>query len=155
MEDMKYLFIDMDGVLAEYNVRGSVILDNWFEGDIFLQLKPVIPMVNKIYELSKRKDISIFILSAVPSREASDEKIAWLVKYYPFLKRENWYFVGETKRKIDYLDEICCGIDKSDVYLLEDNHETLVEAELRGYNAVHISTFLARDIFDERSDCNV
>ena len=34
---MKYLFIDMDGVVAEYNVRGSVILDNWFEPDIFLQ----------------------------------------------------------------------------------------------------------------------
>lgn len=146
---MKYLFIDMDGVVAEYNVRGSVILDNWFEPDIFLQMKPVMPVINKIYELSKRDDISLFILSAIPSREASDEKIAWLVRYMPFIKQVNWYFVGETKRKLDYLDEICYNIDRSKVYLLEDNHESLVEAEKRGYNAVHVSTFLARDIFDE------
>lgn len=143
---MKYLFIDMDGVVAEYNVRGSVVLDRWFEPDIFLNLKPVIPIIKKIYEISKRKDISLFILSAAPSREASDEKIAWLIKYMPFIPRDNWYFVGETKRKLEYLDEICYNIDKSDVYLLDDTHETLYDAECRGYNSLHPSTFLARDI---------
>ncbi len=149
---MKYLFIDMDGVLAEYNVRGSVILDNWFEPDIFLKMQPVQPVINKLYELSKSYDISMFILSASPSQEATNEKIVWLVKNVPFIPKINWYFVGETKRKLDYLDEICYNIDRSDVYLLEDNHDTLVEAEQRGYNAIHISTFLARDIFKERDN---
>ena len=143
---MKYLFIDMDGVVAEFNVRGSVILENWFESDIFINLYPVKEIINKLEKVSHNENISMFILSAVPSREASDEKIKWLNKHLSFIPKCNRYFVGETKRKVDYMDEICYNIDKSMVYLLDDNHDTLITAEERGYNSLHPSTFLARNL---------
>jgi len=142
---MKYLFIDMDGTVSEYNIRGSVILDNWFEPNIFRNAKPVQPVIDKLKQINNKHDVRLFIMSVAPSREASDEKIEWLKEHMPFIKES--YFVCEAARKVDYIKELCKDVDESQVYLLDDTHAILEQTEKVGFNAIHTSTFLAREIF--------
>lgn len=136
---MKYLMVDMDGTVNEYNINGSVILENWFERNIFIERKPVFPMINKIKEYHDKGWV-VFILSVAPSDQAIYEKQEWLDRYMQFVKFR--FFVGEHKRKIDYLNELTKDLDRSNVYVLDDTHTILEEAEQQGYNAVHISRFL-------------
>ena len=87
----------------------------------------------------------LFILTASPSNISNQEKYNWVKKYAPFIK--DIYTVGETKRKIDMLERICLDnkIPFENVYVLDDTHSVLVEAEECGFNALHPSTFLAKN----------
>jgi FMN phosphatase YigB (HAD superfamily) len=142
---MKYIFVDMDGVVAAYEHRGSVLLNNWFERGIFDNKEPVRPVIDKL-RCFHDKGYHIHILSVAPCNYAIEEKQRWLAKHMPFV--EDWLmnFVGDPKRKIQMLQELTKHKDPSNVYLIDDTHSILEEAEQAGFNAIHVSTFLARDI---------
>ncbi len=142
---MKHIFVDMDGVVAAYEHKSSVLLPNWFERGIFDEKLPVRPVVDKLRHYNEELH-QIYILSVAPCSYAIEEKNRWLNAYVPFVDEWNKYFVGDPKRKIQMLQELTKDIDPSDVYLIDDTHSILEEAEHAGFNAIHISTFLARDI---------
>lgn len=114
--------------------------------DVYLNLKPVRTVINTLYTLSKRDDVNLFVISTAPTLEVINEQIVWLTKYVPFISKANWYFVGGNHNHVDYLNKICYNIDVSDVYLVCSNYSTLEIAEDKGYNALHVSTFLSEDI---------
>ena len=108
---MKKLFIDMDGVLADFMEaatshpdyeNGTKELDGL---DIFENLSPIpksIESVNKILESGK---YDVFILSTAPwgNPKAWMDKRLWIGKYLPKLKK---------RLILTHYKDLCCNSDK-------------------------------------------
>lgn len=136
------MFVDMDGTLCEFNYKGGVILPNHFEPGIFTDRKPVKEIIKKLETI--KNDYDLKILSIAPSSLAIEEKKIWLNKYVPFITER--YFVGEKSKKVCFLKELAKEYkDKNNVFLLDDDHEILLEVDREGYKPIHISTFLANE----------
>ena len=115
----KKLFIDMDGVLAEWRWDGT---DHIYEEGYYANLKPLlaVSIVNSL--LHSFRD-SIYILSAVltDSPFAESEKRKWLKDNLPDLKEENILFSGYGMgSKSDFIKEKFGEIDAN--YLLLDDY---------------------------------
>ena len=73
------VYVDMDGVIADFNNEPNAIERFKTEPNFFRTLKPI----NKFgfEQLLSRKDINLFVLTASPNKQADKDKRAWL-KYY-------------------------------------------------------------------------
>jgi hypothetical protein len=62
-------------------------------------------------------------------------------KNMPFVKKENILFVGNKDYKDVFLKHFMIGnkIDKKDVMMIDDNHDTLNKMIVLGVNALHPS----------------
>jgi 5'(3')-deoxyribonucleotidase len=106
----KKLFIDMDGVLADF--MGAVITHPDYgngkdldELDVFENLNPIpksIESVNKIIDSGK---YDVFILSTAPwgNPKAWMDKRLWIEKYLPKLKK---------RLILSHYKDLCCGSDE-------------------------------------------
>lgn len=99
---MKKLFVDMDGVLADFDGQPNA-LDRFInEKGFFLKLKPL-PFAATLNRALQNDAICehTYILSASPNDRADEEKIKWLKKYVPNLKPQNIICVrgGEKKQR--------------------------------------------------------
>tara|TARA_Y100000817_G_C16842432_1_gene538622 strand:+ start:671 stop:1111 length:441 start_codon:yes stop_codon:yes gene_type:complete len=106
----KKLFIDMDGVLADF--MGAVTTHPDYgmgseldELDVFENLNPIpksIESVNKILESGK---YDVFILSTAPwgNPKAWMDKRLWIEKYLPKLKK---------RLILSHYKDLCCGSDE-------------------------------------------
>ena len=74
------LFVDMDGVIADYE------FDNAKDYD---KKRPLYDSIKKLEEVSKMKNIEMFILSATRKNEGIAQKHWWLDTYAPFFKKDN------------------------------------------------------------------
>lgn len=74
------LFVDMDGVIADY------IFDCAKDYD---KKRPLNDSIQKLKEISKMKNVELYILSATRTDEGIDQKHYWLDTYAPFFKKEN------------------------------------------------------------------
>ncbi len=74
------LFVDMDGVIADY------IFDSAKDYD---KKRPLYDSIHKLEEVSRMKNVEMYILSATRKDEGIDQKHYWLDTYAPFFKREN------------------------------------------------------------------
>jgi len=74
------LFIDMDGVVADYNFGVPY--------DYHLK-RPLHYMIDRLEEISKMPNIEMYIFSATRFNNGFEEKQGWLDKYIPFIKKEN------------------------------------------------------------------
>lgn len=73
------LFIDMDGVIADYVV-----------GDLnYSNKRPLTSSIKKIEEVSKMENVEVFILSVSRTDKGVNQKINWLNVHVPFIKKEN------------------------------------------------------------------
>lgn len=127
-DDTIRLFVDMDGVLAEY--RQTCVLEDLYEEGYFYNLRPQEQIVEAIKAVRQDPRIEVFILSSVltDSPYALVEKKAWLSKYLPEIDADHQVFPPCGKEKWKYVPG---GIRSSDC-LLDDYTKNLVEWEPQG-----------------------
>lgn len=146
-DNMKNIFIDMDGVLADYiGPDGKVTMHDFNIPGFFFNKKPNNIIINAIFSIYPTKKYEYYILSACPTRVGIREKNEWLDKYFP-VKYENRYFVkypGEDKAKS--IKDICNkrNLELQSCLLIDDTHKHLCDVELIGVNAQHPANLLIR-----------
>lgn len=95
------LYVDMDGVIADYDVGEPRAYDT---------KRPLFTSIAKLEEISKDKNIELYILSITRLNEGIEQKNIWLDKYAPFFKKENRIIISREAN----------GFEKSEV--LKENY---------------------------------
>lgn len=121
--EKKRLFLDMDGMLAEY--RTFVNEEQYLQPGYYVSLSPhqnVIDAIKKV--IIQEPNIEIFTLSAYfdsPNAIAVEEKNAWLDKHLPEIKLDHRIYTlcGQPKQNF-----IPGGITEND-YLMDDYTKNL------------------------------
>lgn len=140
------LFFDMDGVLAVQSdlpvVNGKI---DFVNSDHFKNL-PVVPQTKQILDvLNQQKDVNLYILSAAPTSISMYEKLDWLADNFPYIKKENIFFVNSGKYKAEMFSDLHkrLKLDHRTTCLVEDTHETIKQVR-RDYkmHSIHVSEFL-------------
>ena len=95
------VYVDMDGVIADFNNEPNAIEHFKTEPNFFRTLKPI----NKFgfEQLLSRKDINLFVLTASPNKQADKDKRAWLKYYYPKLKKSQIIMCRLGQNKADFM----------------------------------------------------
>ncbi len=86
------LFVDMDGVIADYDVGFPSGYD---------KKRPLKTTISKLEEISKRNNIEMFILSVTRMDEGIEEKNIWLDKFAPFFKKENRVIISRESNDFE------------------------------------------------------
>lgn len=117
--EMINLFVDMDGVIAEYDIG------NFDYGTI----RPLQSNIKRIKELLKQDNISVKILTVCKNNNIVDEKKIWIKKYMPFFDLDNVIFLSKEDEKYsqksskelksEYLKNM--GDDKINILVDDDN----------------------------------
>lgn len=136
---MKHLFIDMDGVIADYvNIlTNKAIINDYNTPGIFLNKLPCKTMINGITNLFDKDYYVYHILSASPTEMGIAEKEIWLDKYFNI---DNRHFVAyPDESKADFIVNWCSlnNVNITDCYLIDDAQRHLKEFELIGGNPIH------------------
>lgn len=79
------LFVDMDGVIADYNVG---------QAKDYNKKRPLISSIKKLEKVSRMKNVEMYILSVTRMNSGIAEKHEWLDKFVPFIKKENRYILS-------------------------------------------------------------
>ena len=74
------IFVDMDGVIADYNVGVPQDYD---------RKRPLYDSIDKLEIISKMPNVELYIFSATRYSEGIEQKNWWLDTYAPFFKKEN------------------------------------------------------------------
>ena len=125
---MNKIFLDMDGTIAKFNVRNA--LERFAVEKGFFANLGAYKGIETINEMVKNGNV--YIISASPNMYADLDKMTWLKKYLPNLKRENIVFcrIGDNKA-ITIRDQLGIQIDKT-CFLLDDYTKNLTEWESIG-----------------------
>ena len=97
----KVIYCDMDGVLADFNKEPNAVERFATEKGFFYKLEPIADNVKALEYLSRY--YTIYILSASPNAKADKDKIKWLKKYAPFIKKENIILCRNGEKKVDFM----------------------------------------------------
>ena len=132
------IFVDMDGVVADYRFGEGENIKNNKQG-LYLNKRPIYTTINNLKKINEEIDCEMFILSSCLYKEQAEEKGLWLDKYMPFIKSENKIFVlsqnfeSRKKIKIDKIKEKLASNECELAILIDDTHEILFLAlsELR------------------------
>ena len=82
------LFVDMDGVIADYNVGVPKDYD---------KKRPLTSSIKQLEEISKLPNVELFILSVTRETIGRKEKNDWLDIYAPFFKKENRVIISREE----------------------------------------------------------
>ena len=109
MKDLKDLrdlivYCDMDGVLADFNAEPNAVERFRNEKGFFKNLKPILTNCIAI-SLLINEGAKVYILSASPNKQADKDKIKWLKKFMPDIKKENYIFIRNGQNKSDFVRE--------------------------------------------------
>jgi len=93
-------YIDMDGVLADFNAEPNGVERFAIEPKFFRALKPITPNLVAV-KILMVQGYKVKVLSASPNKNADTDKIEWLESFLPKLKRKNIILCrnGEVKAK--------------------------------------------------------
>ncbi len=86
------LFIDMDGVIADYDFGSAKRFD---------KKRPLYDSIKKLEVISKMKNIELYILSVTRLNIGIKEKNTWLDKYVPFIKKENRIIISREENDFE------------------------------------------------------
>ena len=124
------IFVDMDGVVADYRFgEGENIKNN--KPGLYLNKRPIYTTINNLQRINDEIDCEMFILSSCLYKEQAEEKSLWLAKYMPFIKKENKIFIlsenFESRKKLK-IDKIREKLDLNEcelAILIDDTHDIL------------------------------
>jgi predicted kinase len=141
----KYLFLDMDGVIAEYQTIITLGYNiDFVNTEIFKFSKPVYPIITQIEKCIKSGLFEkIIILSVSPNSITQQQKIDWLKENLNF--DYEYYFLGNKQHKVVMLNGLIqkYKLQPKEVTFIDDSHDLIQEALKYHINAIHPSKFLA------------
>ena len=82
------IYVDMDGVIADYDVGKASEYD---------KKRPLLTNIEALREVSKNKNVEMFILSITRMTIGREEQNRWLDKYVEFIKVENRYIISREE----------------------------------------------------------
>lgn len=97
------IYVDMDGVLADFFGQTECLKRFEREKDFFYNLKPFVKNVKAIRKAIADGKDNIFILTSSPNLQADRDKIKWLSKYVPEMETENVIIIRNGECKADYM----------------------------------------------------
>ena len=97
------IYVDMDGVLADFNAEPDGVARFRTEKGFFRNLKPLKKNAKALRKLIADGNYNIYILSASPNAAADGDKLAWLKKHRIKLADGNIIFCRNHERKVDYM----------------------------------------------------
>lgn len=128
----------MDGVLADFFAIKNGYRVCAFKPNFFVELKPIQKNVNALIQLIEN-GYQVKILTKTPNENADNQKIKWLEKYIPQMKKENIICVRKGM-KINYIN------DKENAILLDDNDTNLKQwVKYGGFKAIKITKEITID----------
>ena len=124
------IFVDMDGVVADYRFgEGENIKNN--KPGLYLNKRPIYTTINNLQRINDEIDCEMFILSSCLYKEQAEKKSLWLAKYMPFIKKVNKIFIlsenFESRKKLK-IDKIREKLDLNEcelAILIDDTHDIL------------------------------
>lgn len=123
------IFVDMDGVVADYRFGEGENIENNVIGT-YLNKRPIKTSINILKEISNKIGFDMYILSSCRHNEQAIEKSKWLKKHMPFIDKKHQLFVVSNtfeNRKLLKINKIKEVInDKYDkVIMIDDTHDIL------------------------------
>lgn len=114
------LYVDMDGVLADYEVGKPLGFRN---------KRPLFSNIKKLEEVSKMNNVEIHILSVCPKDYQIKEKNDWLDEYAPFFEKDKRTIISRESNfnmlakdlKVNYLSSLEKEDDTSIILIDDDN----------------------------------
>lgn len=118
------IFVDMDGVITDYNFGSSLDFKN---------KRPLFSNINILRRLNRDKLINLYILSICKTKEDIDDKNTWLDKYAPFFTKKRRYIISKSEYphlsskelKLHFLIEIINDLNLKNVCLIDDDNAIL------------------------------
>lgn len=116
------LFVDMDGVIADYNVGSARDYD---------KKRPLYNSINLLKKVSELDNVTLYILSISRFDIGVDEKNKWLDKYASFFKKENRMIISResnnmersAKLKWDFIKKL--DFEDNLIMVIDDDPEVL------------------------------
>ena len=105
MELQKTIYCDMDGVLADFNKEPNAVERFAVEKGFFAKLEPIKNNVRAI-KILLEDGRKVKILSASPNKNADKDKMKWLAKYLPEIKKEDIIICRNGDVKAHYASDI-------------------------------------------------
>lgn len=124
------IYIDMDNTIVDFDIPNAVKKFKT-EKNFFYKLKPIKHRLKLVKKLMKNNNV--FILTASPHIYADNDKIKWLAKYLPKIKKSNIIICRLNENKADYVKTTNNNI------LIDDYNKNCFDFVNRGYNAICIS----------------
>ena len=130
------LFVDMDGTIAEYRIFSLDYITVETRG-LFLESKPLYPVISVLEKLNKIENLDIYILSLSRSKIIIEEKRIWLKKNVPFIKEDNYIILCREVGDYDYDNRVYIKSYKikekfeeyDHVLMIDDEHNILRKAQ--------------------------
>ena len=122
------IFVDMDGVIADYDVAKRDVYFLNYEDK-----RPLYTSIKKLEEVSNQNNITFYILSISRSDAGVEQKNNWIDKYAPFFKKENRIIISKESNKGFESKELKAGYlknmqrDDSIIMVIEDDPEIIKE----------------------------
>lgn len=142
---MKYVFVDMDGVIAEYGYP-SGLYDGDFQKGNYLGKKPVGRIIEEIITKYNNKDYIIMVCSASPNAKAILEKNEWLNQNFS-VPYENRIFISPSEDKVEviryYIEDMLHGNVQEHALIIDDKRDILAKAHSLGIECYHPTQLLA------------
>lgn len=112
------LFLDLDGTLAKFNSKKNALERFKTEKGFFASLKPF-KHIEFVNDLTNNTNVELFVISATPNEQADIDKMTWINKYLPNIKKSNICFcrlgtnkAQEIKRQLNIdIDKTCLLLD--------------------------------------------
>lgn len=101
--DGKNLYIDMDGVLADFNAEPDGVNRFRTEKGFFRRLKPLQENIKALKRLLADGKHNVYILSASPNEEADRDKLAWIWKHRILIGDGKVILCRNGEKKVDYM----------------------------------------------------
>lgn len=148
---MKYVFVDMDGVIAEYGYP-SGLYDGEFQKGNYLGKKPVDMIINELIEKYNNPNYIVMVCSVSPNSKATLEKNEWLNRFFS-VPYENRIFVGKDEDKVDiiryYIEDMMHGSVQEHCIIIDDKGSTLAKARSLGIECYHPTQVLAMKVNEQ------